>query len=76
MANSGGAIVCDFERTQGLSNDYWTLDKVEERLNIRILRAYAEAREKAKEKNVSMRLGAWINAIGKIRSAMLLRGWC
>lgn len=76
VANSGGAIVCDFERTQGLSNDYWTLDKVEERLNIRILRAYAEAREKAKEKNVSMRLGAWINAIGKIRSAMLLRGWC
>lgn len=76
VANSGGAIVCDFERTQGLSNDYWTLDKVEERLNIRILRAYAEAREKAGEKNVSMRLGAWINAIGKIRSAMLLRGWC
>ncbi len=76
VANSGGAIVCDFERTQGLSNDYWTLDKVEERLNIRILRAYAEAREKAREKNVSMRLGAWINAIGKIRSAMLLRGWC
>ena len=76
VANSGGAIVCDFERTQGLSNDYWTLDKVEERLNIRILRAYTEAREKAKEKNVSMRLGAWVNAIGKIRSAMLLRGWC
>lgn len=76
VANSGGAIVCDFERTQGLSNDYWTLDKVEERLNIRILRAYAEAREKAREKKVSMRLGAWINAIGKIRSAMLLRGWC
>lgn len=76
VANSGGAIVCDFERTQGLSNDYWTLEKVEEQLNVRILTAFREARKKAVEKHVSMRLGAWINAIGKIRSAMLLRGWC
>ena len=76
MANSGGAIVCDFERTQGLSNDYWALEKVEQRLKERITKAYREAREKAEEKNVSMRLGAWINALSKIRAAMLLRGWC
>lgn len=76
VANSGGAIVCDFERTQGLSNDYWALEKVEQRLKERITKAYREAREKAEEKNVSMRLGAWINALSKIRAAMLLRGWC
>lgn len=76
VANSGGAIVCDFERTQGLSNDYWELEKVEQRLKERITKAYREAREKAEEKNVSMRLGAWINALSKIRAAMLLRGWC
>lgn len=76
VANSGGAIVCDFERTQGLSNDYWSLEKVEERLNGRILTAYREAADRAAERKVSMRLGAWINAIGKIRAAMLLRGWC
>jgi len=76
VANSGGAIVCDFERTQGLSNDYWSLDKVEERLNGRILTAYREAAERVAERKVSMRRGAWINAMGKIRAAMLLRGWC
>ena len=76
VANSGGAIVCDFERTQGLSSNWWSLEEVEQRLNSRILAAYREAREKAVEKGVSMRLGAWIGAIGKIRSAMLLRGWC
>ena len=76
VANSGGAIVCDFERTQGLSNDYWPLEKVREKLRERILTAYEEARAKALESRVSMRRGACINAFAKIRTAILWRGWC
>ena len=76
VANCGGAIVCDFERTQGLSNDYWPLEKVRERLRERITTAYDEARAKAAECRLPMRQGAWINALSKIRAAMLWRGWC
>jgi glutamate dehydrogenase/leucine dehydrogenase len=76
VANCGGAIVCDFERTQGLSNDYWTLDKVREKLLERIVAAYDEAKAKAGECRVSMRQGAWINALSKIRAALVWRGWC
>ncbi|MDR1921942.1 MAG: Glu/Leu/Phe/Val dehydrogenase [Candidatus Adiutrix sp.] len=76
VANSGGAIVCDFERSQGLSNDYWSLEKVREKLRGRILTAYDEARAQAAERGVSMRQGAWINALSKIRAAMMWRGWC
>ena len=76
VANSGGAIVCDFERTQGLSNDYWSLEKVREKLQERIVTAYDEAKAKALEYKVSMRHGAWINALSKIRAAIVWRGWC
>lgn len=76
VANCGGAIVCDFERTQGLSNDYWNLDKVCEKLRNRIITAYDEARAKAVECKVPMRQGAWINALSKIRAAIIWRGWC
>ncbi len=76
VANSGGAIVCDFERTQGLSNDYWSLEKVREKLRERIVAAYDEARAQADARKVPMRQGAWINALSKIRAAILWRGWC
>lgn len=76
VANCGGAIVCDFERTQGLSNDYWPLDEVKEKLHERIVAAYDEAKAKAIECQVSMRQGAWINALSKIRTAIIWRGWC
>ena len=76
VANCGGAVVCDFERTQGLSNDYWNLAKVREKLHERIVTAYDEAKAKAVECKVPMRQGAWINALSKIRAAIIWRGWC
>ena len=76
IANCGGAIVCDFERTQGLSNDYWSLGKVREKLRERITTAYDEARAQAESRKVTMRQGAWINALVKIRAAIMWRGWC
>ncbi|MDR1657593.1 MAG: Glu/Leu/Phe/Val dehydrogenase [Deltaproteobacteria bacterium] len=75
VANCGGAIVCDFERTQGLSNDYWTIQQVKEKLLIRMDRAYSETLSLAKELNVPMRQAAWAKALTKIRTAMLWRGW-
>ena len=75
VANCGGAVVCDFERTQGLSNDYWSLEKVREKLQERIVAAYDEAKAKAVECKVPMRQGAWVNALSKIRAAIVWRGW-
>ncbi|UQZ89840.1 amino acid dehydrogenase [Deltaproteobacteria bacterium Smac51] len=76
VANCGGAVVCDFERTQGLSNDYWSLEKVREKLQERIVAAFDEAKAKGEECGVPMRQGAWINALSKIRDAINWRGWC
>lgn len=76
VANCGGAVVCDFERTQGLSNDYWPIEKVREKLMERITTAFDEALAKAEECHVPMRQGAWINALSKIAAAIRWRGWC
>lgn len=76
VANSGGATVCHFERTQGLSDEYWDLDKVNSKLEQRILKAYQEASDTANEFKVpSLRIGAWIHALKKLEKAMKLRGW-
>ena len=76
VANSGGATVCHFERSQGLSDQYWDLDTVNAHLERRILNAYRYAKEAAGDVGTgSLRLGAWVHALRKIEKAMQLRGW-
>ncbi len=76
VANSGGATVCHFERTQGLSDQYWDMETVRAELEKRILDAYRCASGTAREAGgVSLRIGAWIYALKKIEKAMELRGW-
>ena len=75
LANSGSAIVCGFERTQGLTDTYWDLETVNSKLKEQILKAYQETLSTAREKNTSLRNGAWINALQKIGKAMKARGW-
>ncbi len=75
VANAGGAIVCHYERIQGITDDYWDLKKVEKRLNKQILTAYKNARDTAKEFDTTTRLGAWIVALRKVAEAVKMRGW-
>ena len=75
LANCGGAIVCSFERTQGLTDTYWDLETVNKKLKERILKAYKETFATAKEKDTSFRNAAWGNALIKISKAMKARGW-
>ncbi|MGB5984591.1 MAG: Glu/Leu/Phe/Val dehydrogenase [Desulfobacterales bacterium] len=76
VANSGGATVCHFERTQGLYDQYWDLETVYAMLEKRILAAYRDASDTARAHGgVTLRLGSWISALKKIENAMQLRGW-
>ncbi|MDR0355910.1 MAG: Glu/Leu/Phe/Val dehydrogenase [Deltaproteobacteria bacterium] len=76
VANCGGAVVCDFERTQGLSNDYWSLEEVKTRLSKRMEKVFHETRKTSQELKIPMRQAAWALALKKIRAALLWRGWC
>ena len=75
LTNCGSAIVCSFERTQGLTDTYWDLETVNKKLKERILKAYKDTILTAKEKDTSFRNAAWINALTKISKAMKARGW-
>jgi len=75
LTNCGSAIACSFERTQGLTDTYWDLETVNKRLKERILKAYKETVATAREKNISFRNAAWVNALIKISKAMKARGW-
>ena len=75
LTNCGSAIVCSFERTQGLTDTYWDEETVTKKLEERIVKAYKETSATAKEYKVSFRDGAWVNALRKIERAMKARGW-
>ncbi|MDW7651834.1 MAG: Glu/Leu/Phe/Val dehydrogenase [Bacillota bacterium] len=75
VANVGGAIVCHLERIQGLTDEYWDIDRVRRQLEARILKAYEETTLTAKEMNTSYRNAAWVNALRKIEVSVKTRGW-
>lgn len=75
LVNCGSAIVCSFERTQGLTDQYWDRETVRAKLEERIIKAYQQTAAVARELNISYRDAAWVNALRKIEKAMLVRGW-
>lgn len=75
LANSGGVIVCHFERQQGLTDSYWDLSTVRERLRTTITRAYREVQGRSREAGITMREAAWSIALGRVAKAVELRGW-
>jgi len=75
LTNCGSAIVCGFERTQGLTDSYWDIEMVNDKLKERIVKAYRETVETAEKKNTSYRNAAWINALDKLSKSMKARGW-
>ena len=75
VANVGGAIVCHLERIQGLTDEYWDIERVRNQLENRILKAYGETAQTAKNMNTSYRNAAWINALRKIEVSIKTRGW-
>ena len=75
LVNCGSAIVCSFERTQGLTDQYWDRETVRAKLEERIVKAYQQTAAVARELNINYRDAAWVNALRKIEKAMLVRGW-
>ncbi|MCK4593005.1 glutamate dehydrogenase, partial [bacterium] len=75
LANAGGVTVSYFEQVQGTYNYYWTLEDVRKQLDEKMTSAYHAVYDMHKEKNVHMRVAAYLVAVKRVADAVKLRGW-
>jgi glutamate dehydrogenase (NAD(P)+) len=74
LANAGGVIVSYFEWVQDLQAFFWESGEVNSRLEQIMSRAYAVVRDRAREKNISLRDAAYQIAVQRVADATAVRG--
>ena len=75
LANAGGVTCSYFEQVQSNTNFYWKKSKVLELVEARMIAAYKEVAQLAREQNLYMRDTAYMIAIRRVANAVKSRGW-
>jgi len=73
LANAGGVVVSYFEWVQNIQSLMWDEEEVNKALEKIMIRAFNEVWDKSKEKNTSMRMGAYMVALDRIVKAKKIR---
>jgi len=74
LANAGGVVVSYFEWVQNIQSLTWDEEEVNRTLEKIMIRAFNEVWDKAKEKNTTLRMGAYMVALDRVVKAKKIRG--
>ena len=74
LANAGGVVVSYFEWVQNIQSLMWDEEEVNRALEKIMIRSFNEVWDQKKEKNTTMRMGAYMVAIDRIARAKKIRG--
>jgi glutamate dehydrogenase (NAD(P)+) len=74
LANAGGVTVSYFEWVQDRQGYFWSIERVNRRLDRIMRNAFESVYATAEKYDVSMRIGAYVMAIDKVASALRIRG--
>ncbi|MFX0001638.1 MAG: Glu/Leu/Phe/Val dehydrogenase [Candidatus Hodarchaeota archaeon] len=74
LANAGGVCVSYFEYIQDIHSYFWDLNRINKELKNILVNAFEEVYNLSMEKNVSLRIAAYIIAISRLAKAFEVRG--
>ncbi|NHJ24587.1 MAG: Glu/Leu/Phe/Val dehydrogenase [Candidatus Lokiarchaeota archaeon] len=74
LANAGGVCVSYFEYIQDIHSYFWKLDRINQELKNIMVNTFEEVYNLAIEKNLTLRIAAYIISISRLEKAIELRG--
>lgn len=75
LASSGGVTVSYFEWVQNNQGYYWTQEEVDEKLEKKLVEAFENVYNVATNRNIDMRLAAYMVGARRTAEASRFRGW-